>query len=469
MNDFNSTHIEEPSLKFDGGESKDPRTGLIKYGPRTPAVGEEHKVAKIGIVGSAFSISGIEELLHQMKSEIPPEDAGERWNPPFPGLGKDSPLKLSLDVQKRWREKISDEEIQEVEQQPNRKEKVKKAVEIFEKKIELIYGKESPPDVIMVSIPERIYETCTFSKSGDAKIQSDDIDFHNRIKLIGMKKGIPTQLVKPKTLKREKTQDDSDIAWNLAVGILYKSRKGHPWKLTELETGTCYVGISFYKEKNKDRTRTSMAQVFLETGESFVLRGDPIEDEKKGPGNNHLTTEDAENLVEKVLEQYEDIKGHSPSRLVIHKTSYFWEDEKEGFLQGASDIEEKDFVTIHDRTSFRAFAGNNDYPVVRGTLTSHESRNQFYLFTVGYIPSLQTYPGHRVPAPIRIIPDEDVNDSSYKEIADEILSFTKLDWNTSHFCRKMPVTTVVSDSVGDILSEATSQDIDIDPHYYFYM
>lgn len=466
---FDSKYIEEPEIKFADGESKDPRAGLIKYGPRTPSARDEHKVAKVGIIGSANSIAGLEELFHQMSGTITSSDSRKRWKPPFPGLGEDSILKLSIDNQKRWREKISRSEIEKVKDQFGKKEKIEKAIEIVKEKIQLIYEKETPPDLVVISIPDEIYEACTNSKSGDAKMQTDTIDFRNRLKLIGMQKGIPTQLVKPKTLRGEGTQDKSDVAWNLAVGMLYKARKGHPWKLTELEEGTCFVGLSFYQEKgDSNRTRTSMAQVFLETGESFILRGDPFEGEKLGRGNNHLSEEDAEKLIEQVIDYYEKNKGHRPSRLVIHKSSYFWDEEKEGFLKGAEDIPEKDFITIHSDSNLRAFS-SKDYPVLRGTLLKNNHSNKIYLFTKGYVPSLATFPGPGIPSPLEITPDSEVNDSSYKKICREIMRFTKLDWNTSHFSRKEPVTIVVSRSVGPVLAEASLEEVEIDPHYYYYM
>jgi len=76
-------------------------------------------------------------------------------------------------------------------------------------------------------------------------------------------------VTREKTVK--KTQDKSDVAWNLAVGLLYKSQKGHPWKLAEFELDTCYAGISFYKERTTRASKAAMAQVFLDSGESFIL------------------------------------------------------------------------------------------------------------------------------------------------------------------------------------------------------
>lgn len=96
-------------------------------------------------------------------------------------------------------------------------------------------------------------------------------------------------------------------------------------------------------------------------------------------------------------------------------------------------------------------------------------RKEYYLYTNGYVSVLGTYQGYRVPKPIVIKPDEQTETSIY-EIAKEILAFTKLDWKSSHFCKKIPVTIEVSRSVGGVLAEPEIKKLDeIDPHYYFYM
>ena len=101
-------------------------------------------------------------------------------------------------------------------------------------------------------------------------------------------------------------------------------------------------------------------------------------------------------------------------------------------------------------------------------LTPPGSR-EHYLFTTGFVSVLGTYQGYRIPKPIVIKPDEHTS-TPIQEIAKEILAFTKLDWNSSHFCKKIPVTIQVSRSVGGILAEPEMKKLkEIDPHYYFYM
>ncbi len=65
-----------------------------------------------------------------------------------------------------------------------------------------------------------------------------------------------------------------------------------------------------------------------------------------------------------------------------------------------------------------------------------------------------------------------MNDTSYREICEEILSFSKLDWNSSDFCKKLPVTVGIADAVSDILAEPMAQNLPdgaFPYHYYYYM
>jgi hypothetical protein len=67
-------------------------------------------------------------------------------------------------------------------------------------------------------------------------------DLRRLIKARAMELGIPTQLAKPKTFKTAKKgltlQDDATRAWNFCVALYYKA-EGYPWKLAEMDKGTC--------------------------------------------------------------------------------------------------------------------------------------------------------------------------------------------------------------------------------------
>ena len=294
-----------------------------------------------------------------MRERIFPKNSPilQKWKMPFPGLNSESPLDTSINIQKRWREIIKNEEIEKIVDSTSKSEIMEKTISLFENKTDIIYGRETPPDVIIICIPNQIYQRYASASSFKQKIQTEESDLHNRIKLNSIVRKIPTQIIHPNTLMWKRTQDLSDVAWNLAVGLLYKSQKGHPWKLAEFELDTCFAGISFYEERRTGSRRAAMAQVFLDSGESFILRADQVE-ESIGKYRNHLTKEDAKNVVNKILKQYAVVRGSRPSRLVIHKTSNFWKEEKEGMLKASGNISVVDLITIHEDHPLRLFDTN---------------------------------------------------------------------------------------------------------------
>ena len=252
----------------------------------------------------------------------------------------------------------------------------------------------------------------------------------------------------------------------ITVATYYKSR-GIPWKLTELEPSTCYAGISFYREldpEGKQSMRAAVAQIFLHTGESLVLRGDPFEWPEQDV-QPHLNEEQASALRKKIIGAYIKTHKEKPERLVIHKSSAFTEEEKSGFLKNNSArIKQTDLLTLTQ--SPIDFYREGAYPIVRGTVIKAPGP-EFYIFTLGYIPQLKTYPKPGIPIPVRVRVSN--LDSTERKMSKEILSLTRLDWNNADFCTHMPITLLASDRIGDILSEARARDIEPSNEYRFYM
>jgi len=475
MAGFSVDYLSEPDLVFAGGETaKDPRSGLLKYGPCPPRDDSDHEIVRIGLIGDSWSISAMRGLLEDMRHGILPKgNERQRWNQPFPGLGPNSELQMSFDQRPMWRGKIRRDDIDSLSNVRREDDRVEMALDYIKFQIEKVCSTTPSPDVVIVSIPEELVDLLTEGKEADT-IRTEDTDFRSRIKLLGMLNETPTQLIGPKTLRGEDVQPRREVAWNLVVGLLYKARRGRPWKLTELRSNTCYAGISFYNERGTDPdTRASIAQVFMQTGENFVIRGDPVTDiaSSKDTGRTHLSSDDAEKLIKTILERYGEQRNSRPDRLVIHKSSNFWEEETEGFKSGSADVPERDFITVREHHPIRLFS-NTQYPPLRGTVALPPGKSEYYLYTKGFIPEISAYAESGTPKPIVIKPHNEMNSTSYREICKEILSFSKLDWNSSDFCKKLPVTVGIADAVSDILAEPLAQDLHADTfpyHYYYYM
>ena len=290
-------------------------------------------------------------------------------------------------------------------------------------------------------------------------------DFHNALKARAMATGLPTQLVWDSTLRRSRgTQDPATVAWNFFTALYYKAGNV-PWELSFSDGGSCFVGVTFYREgpDPEAATRTCLAQAFSETGEGIVLRGDPVTWDRERDRKPHLNREAARKLLEQVLDTYHRHFSVLPRRVVVHKTSRYWEDERQGFLDALSSVPSHDLLAI-ERRGVRFFRLGVE-PPVRGSVVQLGDRN-YLVFTRGYVPFLRAYPGLRVPNPLEVV--EHWGDSSPNRVCSEILSLTKLNWNTSAFASADPITIGFSREVATIIKELPEG---VQPHfkYRFYM
>jgi len=60
-------------------------------------------------------------------------------------------------------------------------------------------------------------------------MKAGDTDLHDWIKTFGLEYDVPTQLIRPGSLRFRKNddgQEKAEVAWNLAVAMLYKSKGG---------------------------------------------------------------------------------------------------------------------------------------------------------------------------------------------------------------------------------------------------
>jgi hypothetical protein len=468
---FRLERVPEPTLVFaNDGEMRDPRAGLLKYGPCPRASGAEHEVINVGIVGDSRSIAMMEELLRRMRTGIESRGKRKRWKPPFPGLGIESELKFDYQTLEKWKGRVQRDDIDRLEALPDRADRIEPAFNNIKYQIQNVCQQTPPPDVIFVAIPDRIVEICADPSTDTEEIRTENGNFRSRLKIVGMQNATPTQLMSPKALRGgSDVQKRSEIAWNIAVGMLYKAREGRPWKLANLHSRTCYAGISFYHERGDDPdVRAAVAQVFIDDGRHFVIRGDPVEDIATENRQTHLSKEDAKRLIESILEKYGSQRREMPRRLVLHKSSNFWPEETEGFNEGAAEVDVKEFVTIRGRHPLRLFP-TGDNPPLRGTLAIPPGEREYYLYTTGFVPEQSVYNDPATPNPIVVRPHREYFTGDYQRICQEVLSFTKLDWNSSDFCKRLPVTISIANAVSKILAEPEASEVNLQTHYYYYM
>lgn len=511
--DFACGLIAEPLLAFGGNHQHvDPKTGLGLYGPYS-LVGQARPPLTsiiVGAVGPAAMLADAEQWLRACKGIVTNDGSQPFLYPHFPGFNSDQPFQCDLLFGDPWRECINATELRTALGVNNFFERVKRVVQLYIRAIETLSQRDPRPAVILCCIPQEVIEYCTvLPRGGETRrirvsaaerralilartgqqflfremdptlgIEGDESAHQNLrrgLKAEAMEFGIPTQLVWPRTLRlaeitmtpgERHVQDPATRAWNFTTALYHKAG-GSPWRLADVEPGVCNVGISFYREilERNPRVRTSMAQAFTSAGDGYVLRGNSFEwQPTRHDRTPHLDQESAASLMCDVIELYKRQNRDSlPSRIVVHKTSRFWDEELAGFRDGAEYVPRKDFVCLQHRGI--QFYRPGDYPPVRGTFVKFSDAD-LLLYTTGYIPYLRTYPGARVPDPVEIA--EHHGDSPWDVVLRDIQAMTKLNWNTADFSCSDPVTIAFSRRVGQVLAELPPG-VRVRSEYRFYM
>jgi hypothetical protein len=274
-----------------------------------------------------------------------------------------------------------------------------------------------------------------------------------------MEVSVPLQLIRPHTYggkdsssaalkKVPGLQDEATRAWNFVTALYYKAG-GFPWRTPRLEGdfATCFVGIAFFVTSDRERVNTSLAQVFNERGHGIAVRGSSavVSSEDRQP---HLTGPDSEDLLFRCLQAYRNEHRNWPARVVVHKTSNFTNEEREGCMAGAQkagvDLIDLAALSESDVKLFR----RGYYPPLRGTLLQADKRHHF-LCTRGSVEFYEEYPGMYVPKLLEIKYEE--LSQSTNQHATEIMTLTKTNWNNVQIDSTQPITITAARRVGSIL------------------
>lgn len=506
-----SLYLDEPDLVFGNrGEEKDPRLGLTHFGPYfSPGEGTPSPSRiRVGIVGTGETTTWGRQVITRLGVRISSDHTNKWLYPDYEGFNLDTLVKCEFSEVESKDGLILPQEVNQVLATIEVNARIAAAANLFVSKVEKFLSDDSPPDVILIALPPDIEEYCgigdktrgakrpsftetealiaEFKKVGQTFLEDwgvevaggpdlpleKDYDLRNAVKgkVMRLQQAVPVQILREEPAHKFLTGSGVDggslipshFAWNMATGLYYKA-KGRPWRLAKLPLGSCYVGVSFFRDlrdPNQD-IQTSMAQVFTHNGDGFVLRGTEVmvdESTKEA----HLTSEQSRDLLMNVIKKYRAKAGGDPNRIVIHKTSGFSPVEHKGFLEAIGRLP-YDFVSFHDDDPLR-FMRYGDYPVLRGTLVTL-AKGEHLLYTTGYVPRIRTYSGLRIPFPLHIRHE---GASEIKQVAEEIMGLTKLNWNTTTFSTRLPITLEFARQVGKVLSEL-EPGAQVQDHYRFYM
>jgi hypothetical protein len=458
--------LPEPELSFaDGATHSDPKVGIPLYGPRSFGTPRHKDEVHIGFIGTSEAVEHAQAFYEKCSDGI----AGDEDHPPFPGCTKDLGFKCSLRMDAKMVELITRKETLDVMGIKRSRDRFETVMTMLRQKTQLLSGRDHPLDYIVLVLPDDLYRKCRVANYREKGVGLVHRDLRRAYKAMAMQFQKPTQLLQETTTRlslttRRQLDHESLVAWNLFTGLYFKA-DGLPWGPTGLPSGTCFVGISFYRPLGETSTlRTSVVQAFDEDGEGLVLRGHSFHwDETKERRSPHLTEELAGRLTEMILQRYKEERKQFPQRVIIQKTSRFEPAERAGFEQALSGVGRYDLMALSPESGSRLVRAGQ-YPPLRGT--HFKVGDISYLYTTGYLPTLGRYPHGHVPSPLQIA--DHVGDTPTSQLLKEVMTLTKMNWNSADFASSSPITIRFSRQVGEILRELPEL-VNPQPKFKYYM
>jgi hypothetical protein len=488
MSDLELNYISEPKLTFAYNQKAvDPKDGLMLFGP----FGNQNVlgVKNVGVIGPTHLREKMITYFHKLHTNIT-SIYRSTARPDFPGL--DAIFGISINFSNISEIDVDMEKINEHLHNRDPSQRVYNLVDIYISKIiQYTEREETAVDIWFVVIPEDIYlygrpnsqiptsdlnVTIGLPKSERESTQLNlfnqneindlrkayqyEVNFHNQLKARLLQSKIITQIIRESKIAYEdylpeykienERKLDTDKAWNIATSLYYKLG-GLPWKLGDIREGVCYLGLVFKKidEHEKNTNACCAAQMFLDNGDGMVFRGNI------GPWWNpqskefHLQKKDAFEILTKSLSSYYDRFQCYPKEVFIHAKTYFNSVEWSGFEEAASGKSNIVGIRINPHPVFKLYRQDR-FAVVRGTMLQYDV-NRAFLWTRGFIPKIKTQLGLETPNPLEIAITHG-SSSDITTVCTDILSLSKLNYNSCKFGDGLPVTLKFTDLIGNILT-----------------
>jgi hypothetical protein len=195
--------------------------------------------------------------------------------------------------------------------------------------------------------------------------------------------------------------------------------------------------------------------MFLDSGDGVVFKGALGPWYNEETGDYHLSYDAAKKLGEMAISSYKKRVGTVPKEIFIHGRVRFENTEWYGFKDAAESGTSIVGVRIREEKNLKLYRKGQN-PILRG-LANIRSARSAHLWTRGWTPRLQTYPGREVPNPLVI--EVNKGEVPIEVVLRDILALTKLNYNTCIFGDGTPITLKFADAIGEILTAGPIKEV----------
>lgn len=474
-------YLPEPKLTFGFNQKAiDPRDGLLLYGPF-----DSKRILgpiTIGIIGPKYLREQSKIYLKKLHAPIANEDFAR---PNFPGL--ESAFGISINFESIVEIDIKEDDLETYKKYVDSHQRIHNWTNLYVDRLrQFVIEEDRNVPIWFVAIPEYIYQygrpqsripkdssnilttlkkkdrntsqlSLFFQEEEDLlrEAYKFEVNFHNQLKAKVLDDRIVTQIIRESKITLPNLEDSNIIklesakAWNLSTTLYYKLG-GLPWKLGDVRNNVCYLGLVYKKteESNQSKNACCAAQMFLDSGDGMVFRGNV------GPWWNpktkefHLSKQDALSMVSQSLDAFYTRFNYYPEEIFIHARTYFNDDEWDGFTEATLGKSRIIGVRIREVNNFKLYR-DRPYCVPRGLMLKYDT-HRAYLWTKGFIPRFKSQIGLEVPSPLDISITR--GDGDILVVCKDILGLSKLNYNTCIYGDGVPVTLKFADSIGEILT-----------------
>lgn len=446
--------LPEPVLSFDPADSSqqhvNPLLGLAAHGPYSAAAwAKDQRSVRVAILAPHDAIEPIRQLLNSLYSVAAPAER-RNYLPEFPGFPQafgarlvpaDGPARepLAADLDTRL----------EASEAPSRV--LGAALVDGLQRLQLV---RSLFDVVVFYLPSRWSEYFVAAS----------FDLHDHVKATAARMGLPTQIITDSALDYHCR---ASVGWRLSTA-LYAKAGGTPCKLAVgglLDPDNAYVGLAYgVRRSGGDGTPSFVvccSQMFDGQGGGleFVAYDVTGEVDTRNP---LLSSEQMRSVIARGLNVYADRHaGRRPSKLVIHKTIPFTDEESQGAADAWGSGTGLTCISL-TRAGWRGVVVEADrqggvkpgYAVERGTLTQLDGHSAL-VWVAGNAPDATTdgrpylQGGKGTPRPHLLT--RHVGEGPLTEPAYQVLALSKMDWNTDALYSSLPATLSYAQVLADIV------------------
>lgn len=176
-------------------------------------------------------------------------------NPDFPGFRTDTIFKCRFNNDETNNKVVKELAIETILQSDLTK--MEKALQIADFYItayrHLIEDSISKPSICILMIPWLVFKKLSSVQYSNGRYFN--LRRYLKAQLITIPNSIPVQILLEDTVKgtKKSLQDETMQAWNFITANYYKNG-GIPWTLSLKDKTTCFIGISFHKVQNAEKT-----------------------------------------------------------------------------------------------------------------------------------------------------------------------------------------------------------------------